>query len=101
MQPSTNSTRAWVGKSLASATPGSNKPNPTLSALGILRMLAPPARTRSARHLVDGARRRRNDIPLCAAFLNPPADPEHMPIRMAHVHLARVPRHVGRRPGDF
>ncbi len=27
--------------------------------------------------------------------------PEDMPIRMAHVHLARVPGHVGRRPRDL
>src|SRR5260370_33259774 len=28
------------------------------------------------------------------------ADPENVPVRMPHVHLADVPRHVGRRESD-
>src|SRR2546423_5938950 len=29
------------------------------------------------------------------------ADPEDVPVGVAHVHLAQVPGHVGRRTGDF
>ena len=28
-------------------------------------------------------------------------DPKYMSVRVPHVHLAHVPRHVGRWPGDF
>src|SRR5262245_45615103 len=30
----------------------------------------------------------------------PPADAEDVPVRVANVHLANAPRHVGRRPRD-
>ena len=39
--------------------------------------------------------------PLLLFGLAPPPDPEHMPIRMAKVHLANVPRHIGGRKCDL
>src|SRR4026208_110643 len=33
-------------------------------------------------------------------FLNPPADSEDVTVRVPHVHLPGIPRHVGGRPGD-
>jgi hypothetical protein len=42
-----------------------------------------------------------SDFEILLPLLNPLADPEDMPVRMSHVHLANVPRHVGWRPGDF
>jgi len=34
-------------------------------------------------------------------FIETRADSEDVPIGVAHVHLAQVPRHVSRRPGNF
>src|SRR5688572_6448686 len=34
-------------------------------------------------------------------FLNPAADSEDVSVWVPHVHLANIPRHVGRRPGDL
>src|SRR4030095_14976334 len=34
-------------------------------------------------------------------ILNPLGDSEHMPVWVPHMHLANIPRHVGRRPSDL
>src|SRR5437667_1455695 len=56
---------------------------------------------------VDQGRRRGSDPGDIRSFgfllfgLESPADPEHVAIRMAKVHLANVPRHIGRRKCDL
>src|SRR5438552_5309587 len=63
----------------------------------------------SARHavailrdlMVGCVRRTYTGLKSLFGLLNAAADSENVPVRVADVHLAGVPRHVGRRPGDI
>ena len=42
----------------------------------------------------------RPDTALESLLAYPLADSKHVPIRVPHMHLARIPRHIGRRKND-